>query len=72
MIQATDIEQMEVEERLQMMELLWISLTRRPETVPSPDWHGIILAHRLAKIERGEGQFLTLSQLKERLLKPAS
>jgi hypothetical protein len=70
MIQATDIEQMGLEERFQTMELLWASLTRTPEAVPSPDWHGEVLAERLAKIERGEGRFLTLAEVKARLQKP--
>ena len=71
MIQAADIEQMSLEERLQTMELLWASLARTPNVVPSPEWHGEVLATRIAKIERGEGEFLTVTQLKERLQKPA-
>ena len=70
MIQAADIEQMGLEERLQAMELLWASLTRAPEAVPSPDWHGEVLADRLAKIDRGEGEFLTLAEVKARIEKP--
>ena len=70
MIQAADIEQMSLEERLQAMELLWASLARIPDTVPSPDWHREVLAARVAKVERGEGEFLTIPQLKERLQKP--
>ena len=72
MIQAADIEQMSLEEQLQAMELLWASLSRTPDAVPSPDWHGDILAERMAKIERGGGEFLSIPQLKERLQKPAS
>ena len=72
MIQAADIQQMSLEEQLQTMELLWASLSRTPNAVPSPDWHGDILAERMAKIERGEGEFLSIPQLKERLKKPAS
>ena len=67
MIQAAEIEQMSLEERLQMLELLWASLARTPDAVPSPDWHGEVLATRLAKVEQGEGKFLTIPQLKERL-----
>ena len=67
MIQAADIEQMSLEERLQTMELLWVSLARTPDAVPFPYWHGEVLAARLAKIERGEGEFLTIPQVKERL-----
>jgi hypothetical protein len=69
MIQAAEIEQMSLTERLQTMELLWVSLARTPDAVPSPDWHGEVLAARLAKIERGEGEFLTIPQVKERLQK---
>ena len=71
MIQAAEIEQMSLEERLQTMELLWVSLTRTPEAVPSPDWHGRVLATRKAKIKRGEGEFLSISQVKQLLQKPA-
>jgi hypothetical protein len=70
MIQATEIERMGLEERLQTMELLWASLTPTPEAVPSPDWHGEVLAERMAKVARGEGEFLTLPELRERLLRP--
>ena len=70
MIQAADIEQMSLKERLRTMDLLWDSLARTPDAVRSPDWHGEVLATRLAKIERGEGEFLTIPQLKERLQKP--
>jgi hypothetical protein len=70
MIGTAEIEQMSLEERLQTLELLWASLTRTPEAVPSPEWHAEVLAPRLAKVERGEGEFLTLPELKQRLQKP--
>ena len=69
MIKAADIEQMSLQERLQTMELLWDSLSRTPEAMPSPEWHGAVIAGRLAKIQRGEGKFLSISELKERLRK---
>ena len=67
MIQADDIQKMSLAERLQTMEMLWASLAPTPETVPSPDWHGEVVAARVAKIERGEAEFLTIPQLKELL-----
>lgn len=70
MIQAAEIEKMSLDERLQTMELLWASLARTPDEVPSPDWHGDVLAKRMAKIDRGEAEFLTIPELKERLQKP--
>jgi hypothetical protein len=72
MISAADIEQMSLEERLRTMELLWTSITRTSEAVPSPDWHEEILSSRLAQVKRGEGEFLTVAQLKDRLRKPLS
>jgi len=48
------------------IELLWRSLASFPEQVPSPEWHGHVLAERLSKIERGEGKFLTLAEVKRR------
>jgi hypothetical protein len=60
---------MSVAERVRAMELLWRSLTHVPDKVKSPAWHGNVLAQRLAKVEAGKGQFLTLPQLKHRLAK---
>lgn len=61
---------MSIAERLQTVELLWDSLAQTPEAVPSPAWHGEVVAARLAKIERGEGEFLTLAELKQRRQQP--
>ncbi len=54
-------------QRLQTMELLWKSFSDSEHEVPSPDWHGDVLTERLAKVEAGEGKFLSLSELKTRL-----
>jgi hypothetical protein len=43
MIQAAEIEQMSLEERLQTLELLWASLARTPDAVPSPNGHGEVV-----------------------------
>ena len=66
---ATEIEQMTIAERIQAMELLWRSISAQPENVVSPDWHGEVLKKRLAKIESGKAEFLSVAQLKKRLAK---
>jgi hypothetical protein len=66
MLSPSAVEGMRVQERLDAIELLWRSLTASPEQVPSPEWHGRVLAERLSKIERGEGKFLTLDEVKRR------
>jgi hypothetical protein len=48
---------------------IWVpenSLAASPEQVLSPQWHGRVVAERLAKIERGEAKFLTLNEIKRR------
>jgi len=69
MIGTTEIEQMSVAERLEAMERLWASMSRDPAQVESPAWHGEVLMKRLAKVEAGKGEFLTVTQLKKRLSK---
>lgn len=72
MFAASDIEHMSVSERFQAMEVIWSSFLKSPEKVPSPAWHGDVLSQRLAEVEAGQGKFLTLEQLKERLGMPHS
>ena len=45
----------------------WRSFSGSEDKVPSPDWHGEVLSERLAKVEAGEGKFLTIPELKARL-----
>ena len=52
-------------EQLQAMEWLWASLSKKPEEIQSPQWHGEVLAARKAKADSGEAQFLNVEQLKE-------
>lgn len=54
-------------EQLQAMEWLWASLSKEPQEIESPEWHGDVLAARKAKLESGEAKFLSVAELKERL-----
>ena len=72
MIEAVEIDRMSGTEKVQAMELLWRSMTLEPHKMESPGWHKKILARRLAKVEAGKGEFLTLAQLKKRLTKRAA
>ena len=69
MIEAVEIERMSCTEKLQAMELLWRSMADEPEKLESPGWHKKVLTRRLAKVEAGKGEFLTIAQLKKRLAK---
>lgn len=53
-LNIADLLELPPEQRLDLIEALWDSLTSRPEIVPSPDWHRDVLLER----ERGEGDDL--------------
>ena len=36
------------EEKLNAMDILWRDLSANPARLPSPHWHGEVLAHRIA------------------------
>jgi hypothetical protein len=40
------------------MELLWADISRTTDKIPSPDWHGEVLAERRRLVERGKLKFL--------------
>ena len=69
MIETLEIKRMSFAERLQAMELLWRSMAVEPDKLESPAWHKKILEKRLAKVEAGKGEFLSVAQLKKRLAK---
>ena len=62
-----EIESMTVAERLQAIELLWTSVSRTDSQVSSPDWHRDVLDARRKKVEDGNGVFLSLTEVRNRL-----
>lgn len=69
MSNASDIplDGLTVPEKLVLMERLWVDLSRRPDDVPSPDWHGDVLAQRMAAVREGRAQFVDWDDAKKRL-----
>ena len=55
--------------KLRIMEELWDDLCHSPEGVPSPAWHGEVLAARAERVAKGEAEFREWSEVKERLLR---
>jgi putative addiction module component (TIGR02574 family) len=64
---GSDIKTLSAVERLRAMELLWRSFAGSGHEIPSSEWHGDVLSSRLAKVEAGEGHFLTIEELESRL-----
>lgn len=48
------LDEMSLNEKLDAMEAIWDDLCQRAEEVPSPEWHGEVLAQRKSALERGE------------------
>lgn len=69
MSSASDIpiDGLTVPEKLELMDRLWADLSRRPANVPSPDWHGDVLAERLAAVREGRTTFVDWDEAKQRL-----
>ena len=55
--------------KLRVMEELWNDLCHSSEGVPSPAWHGEVLAARAERVAKGEAGFREWADVKERLLR---
>ena len=49
--------QMSLDDKLQAMELLWADLSRNPEQLASPAWHGEVLRSRREQVLQGQASF---------------
>jgi hypothetical protein len=63
------LDKMTIPEKLAAIELLWDDLCRFPEDVPSPQWHGKILAEREKGLQDGDASFSDLNEAKKRIRK---
>ncbi len=61
------IDEMSVSERIAAMEAIWQSLSREPSDVPSPPWHGDMLAAREESVRSGGAGFLDWEECKRTL-----
>jgi hypothetical protein len=67
MLEAEQIREMSMAERLQALEQLWDAVCREDADAPSPAWHAAVLEERRSRAASGESRFLTLDQVKARL-----
>lgn len=61
------IEELTIIQKLSLMERIWDDLEKRPSEIPSPEWHGDVLARRLQSLENGETDFVDWTDAKKRL-----
>jgi hypothetical protein len=61
------LDRMNISEKLRVMEDVWDDLCHVQNDVPSPAWHGEILAEREQKVRSGLGIFIDLEEAKRRV-----
>jgi hypothetical protein len=52
------LDNMTLAEKLEAMEVLWADISRRPDDLPSPDWHKDVLDERRRLVAEGKLKFL--------------
>ena len=65
----TEIQEMDMAERLRTMVSLWDAICNDKDEPNSPDWHEGVLNERRERIDSGDARFLSMDELKERLHK---
>jgi hypothetical protein len=66
---ALPLDKMTTADKLSLMELLWDDLCRAPGDVPTPAWHGEVLAEREQLLREGKTQFCDFAEVCDRLRK---
>jgi len=54
---TVEIKKMSIPERLRTMDAIWDSLLYDNAEIPSPKWHGDVLAERKKTIDEGKAEF---------------
>ncbi len=62
-----EIQQLPRQEKLKLMELLWVELSREEAELESPAWHADALRETTERRARGEENALDWEQAKEKL-----
>lgn len=62
------MEQMSVEEKLRVMELLWENLRRDETNIPIPQWHKDLLGERERLVREGKAHFDDWENAKKRIV----
>lgn len=61
------LKEMTIEEKLEVMEVIWDDLSRHADEMAPPAWHGEALAEREAAIARGVESFEDLEAAKQQI-----
>ena len=65
---AQEFDALPLEEQLDVVQTLWERIARKPEALPTPEWHLQIVRERLAAHRDGLEESLDWTELREELL----
>ncbi len=63
------LDEMSKEEKIRLMEILWMDLTKSEEEITSPSWHEDVLKEREEKIRTNQESYKDWESVKKELLK---
>ena len=65
---SLDLDQMSTEEKLRVLEALWVDLSQKtPDRIPAPQWHQDVLEARAKDAEEGTTGFSAWADVKKRI-----
>ncbi|MAO58204.1 MULTISPECIES: addiction module protein [Alloalcanivorax] len=65
---SLDLDQMSIEEKLRVLEALWVDLSEKaPDSIPAPQWHKDVLEERANSVEEGKSHFSAWPDAKKRI-----
>jgi putative addiction module component (TIGR02574 family) len=59
-----EIKNLDINQRLNLIDMIWQTLENQEKDIESPAWHKDILEKRLEKIEKNEVKYISLDELK--------
>ncbi len=60
-----EIKNLDINQRLNLIDMIWQTLENQEKDIESPTWHKDILEKRLEKIEKNEVKYIYLDELKK-------
>lgn len=60
-----EIKNLDINQRLNLIDMIWQTLENQEKDIESPTWHKDILEKRLEKIEKNDVKYISLDELKK-------
>ena len=60
-----EIKNLDINQRLNLIDMIWQTLENQEKDIESPTWHKDILEKRLEKIKKNDVKYISLDELKK-------